>query len=187
MRSRLIAGPALIGTVIAVVWALGPASGGATTTRHGTTSSAHGARAGNDLAGIHKIRHVVIIMQENRSFDSYFGTYPKADGIPGLAGHPGKLPCVPNYPDTSRCLRPFHDRELVNIGGPHDNSVFAADLDAGKMDGFIKTRETCTNALDPFSCQRGAVDDVMGYHTAVGSSRVDLQACKLEYSIVSPK
>ena len=32
--------------------------------------------------GIHKIKHVVIIMQENRSFDSYFGTYPGADGIP---------------------------------------------------------------------------------------------------------
>ena len=25
--------------------------------------------------GIHKIRHVVIIMQENRSFDNYFGTF----------------------------------------------------------------------------------------------------------------
>ncbi len=30
------------------------------------------------LSGIHKIRHVIIIMQENRSFDSYFGTYPGA-------------------------------------------------------------------------------------------------------------
>ena len=27
------------------------------------------------LKGIHKIQHVVVIMQENRSFDSYFGTY----------------------------------------------------------------------------------------------------------------
>ena len=35
-----------------------------------------------DVAGIHRIKHVVIIMQENRSFDSYFGTYPGADGIP---------------------------------------------------------------------------------------------------------
>src|SRR3989442_527969 len=35
-------------------------------------------------AGIHKIRHVVVIMQENRSFDSYFGTFPGADGIPML-------------------------------------------------------------------------------------------------------
>ena len=31
---------------------------------------------------IHKIKHVVVIMQENRSFDTYFGTYPGADGIP---------------------------------------------------------------------------------------------------------
>jgi phospholipase C len=26
------------------------------------------------LQGIHKIQHVIVIMQENRSFDSYFGT-----------------------------------------------------------------------------------------------------------------
>src|SRR5579864_6454008 len=35
-----------------------------------------------DLTGINKIKHIVIIMQENRSFDSYFGTFPGADGIP---------------------------------------------------------------------------------------------------------
>ena len=33
-------------------------------------------------SGIHKIRHVIIVMQENRSFDSYFGTFPGADGLP---------------------------------------------------------------------------------------------------------
>ena len=38
------------------------------------------------LAGIHKIRHVVVVMQENRSFDSYFGTYPGADG-PNAPSH----------------------------------------------------------------------------------------------------
>ena len=27
-------------------------------------------------AGIHKIKHVVVVMQENRSFDHYFGTFP---------------------------------------------------------------------------------------------------------------
>ncbi|MGZ7036075.1 MAG: alkaline phosphatase family protein, partial [Ilumatobacteraceae bacterium] len=30
--------------------------------------------------GIHKIKHIVVIMQENRSFDSYFGTYPAPTG-----------------------------------------------------------------------------------------------------------
>ncbi len=51
-----------------------------------------GSTAG--LTGIHKIRHVIVIMQENRSFDSYFGTYPGADGIPMRNGVP--TVCVPN-------------------------------------------------------------------------------------------
>src|SRR5205085_10849393 len=48
------------------------------------------------VADIHRIKHVVVIMQENRSFDQYFGTYPGADGIPGRAGNPGTVPCVPD-------------------------------------------------------------------------------------------
>ena len=43
---------------------------------------------------IHKIRHVIIIMQENRSFDTYFGTFPGADGIPMRNGVPAV--CVPD-------------------------------------------------------------------------------------------
>jgi phospholipase C len=45
-------------------------------------------------SGIHKIKHVIIVMQENRSFDSYFGTFPGADGIPMTNGQPAV--CVPN-------------------------------------------------------------------------------------------
>jgi phospholipase C len=117
------------------------------------------------LRGIKKIRHVVIIMQENRSFDSYFGTYPGADGIPGLAGNPGRVPCVPD-PKTASCQRPYHDRQLVNIGGPHTSDAFQGDLDKGRMDGFLKTRETCVNPVDPISCLATEPIDVMGYHTA---------------------
>jgi phospholipase C len=29
-----------------------------------------------------KLDHLIFIVQENRSFDHYFGTYPGADGIP---------------------------------------------------------------------------------------------------------
>ena len=77
---------------------------------------------GTPLQGIHKIRHIVIIMQENRSFDSYFGTYPGADGIPGLAGNPGPLPCVPD-PETHGCDRPYHDSKDRNSGGPHGHAT----------------------------------------------------------------
>ena len=56
--------------------------------------------------GIHKIKHVIVIMQENRSFDSYFGTYPGADGIPMRNGVP--TVCVPD-PQRGTCRRPYHD------------------------------------------------------------------------------
>ncbi|TMM06111.1 MAG: hypothetical protein E6G10_01015, partial [Actinobacteria bacterium] len=54
----------------------------ATRRTRGAVSAPTDVNVGVVLAGIHKIRHVVIIMQENRSFDSYFGTYPGADGLP---------------------------------------------------------------------------------------------------------
>ncbi len=63
-------------------------------------------RAPAGPTGIHKIRHVIVIMQENRSFDSYFGTYPGADGIPMLRGEPAV--CVPD-PAEGTCVRPYHD------------------------------------------------------------------------------
>src|ERR1700731_1272342 len=58
------------------------------------------------LTGIHKIKHVIVIMQENRSFDSYFGIYPGADGIPMKNGVP--TVCEPD-PATGACQAPYHD------------------------------------------------------------------------------
>jgi hypothetical protein len=86
-------------------------------------------------AGIHKIRHVVIIMQENRSFDSYFGTFPGADGIPMKDGVP--TVCIPD-PAIGGCDRPFHTVADVNGGGPHGHVNAVADVDGGKMDGFVR-------------------------------------------------
>jgi phospholipase C len=120
------------------------------------------------LAGIHKIRHVVIIMQENRSFDSYFGTYPGADGIPGVAGNPGRLPCVPD-PLGGKCARPFRDRQDLNLGGPHSQRSAIADINSGHMNGFIREREvaqkTCRQIFNPECDVQAGRSDVMGYHT----------------------
>ena len=55
-------------------------SAGALAYQHQTSSAL--SLAPTTPTGIHKIQHVVVIMQENRSFDTYFGTYPGADGIP---------------------------------------------------------------------------------------------------------
>ena len=117
--------------------------------------------------GIHKIKHVVVIMQENRSFDSYFGTFPGADGIPMAAGVP--TVCVPD-PATKECVRPFHDARDRNAGGPHGEQHAAADIDGGKMDGFVAQQEegarrVCADPNDPNCGGRSSGQpDVMGWH-----------------------
>jgi phospholipase C len=114
----------------------------------GTQTSAivHGRELAATVRGIHKIQHVIVITQENRSFDSYFGTFPGADGFPANT-------CIPD-PLRNTCGRPFRDRHDANTGGPHYYNNAVADIDHGKMDGFIRMSE-----------QRGkATSDVMGYH-----------------------
>jgi phospholipase C len=114
--------------------------------------------------GIHKIRHVVVIMQENRSFDSYFGTFPGADGIPAGV-------CVPD-PVAHRCVRPYHDPANRNSGGPHDHVDAIDDIDGGRMDGFIARARVgrmhaCRKHIDAPACSLAPdKPDVMGYHDA---------------------
>jgi phospholipase C len=109
--------------------------------------------------GITKIRHIVIIMQENRSFDHYFGSYRAADGIPGLAGHHGRVPCIPD-PEHHRCVHPYHDRRNRDFGGPHNAEASVGDVNGGKMNGFIAEHERglkgCKCHVPPGS--------VVGYH-----------------------
>ena len=118
-------------------------------------------------AGIHKIKHIIVIEQENRSFDSYFGTYPGADGIPMKKGVPTVCVTMP----TGGCQAPYHDTADVNGGGPHGESNAKADVDGGKMDGFITqatdAKKGCANLkVDDPECSNSATPDVMGYHTA---------------------
>ena len=119
-------------------------------------------------SGIHKIRHVVIIMQENRSFDSFFGTYPGADGIPAKNGQ--FTVCVPD-PRTKGCDKPYHDPGLVNGGAGHNLSDGIADIDGGKMDGFVKSAEDastrgCSTTPPTPVCLPSSPPDAMGYHDA---------------------
>ncbi len=125
---------------------------------------AAGSPSPANLQGIHKIKHVVIIMQENRSFDHYFGTFPDADGLPIRDG--AFTVCVPL--PAGGCQRPFHDGADLNSGGPHGQTDASADIDGGKMDGFIrqaeKGRKACSQTDNP-ACG-GDRTDVMGYHDA---------------------
>jgi phospholipase C len=143
-------------------------------------TSLHSAPVTVSVSAIHKIKHVVIIMQENRSFDHYFGTFPGADGIPGLAGNPGSVPCLPD-PVRGHCYKPFHDRSDENFGANHGLPDALADMDCSnqpkhkgcRMDGFAAQAEKSQNCsgTNPRcgACKVIAYSkvcpDVMGYHT----------------------
>ena len=136
----------------------------------GCSSSSRPTIGPSDLTGLRaKIHHVIVIMQENRSFDSYFGTYPGADGIPMKDGRP--TVCVPN-PELGTCERPFHDSHDVNGGGPHGQQQAAGDIDGGKMDGFIDQAEkgvvSCILDIHNPNCTLGhrSDPDVLGWHDA---------------------
>ena len=86
--------------------------------------------------GIHKIKHVIVIMQENRSFDTYFGTFPGANGIPMSNGKP--TVCLPVGDTPTPCIKPFHSSLDSTTGGPHGRDAGVADIDGGAMDGFAR-------------------------------------------------
>jgi phospholipase C len=109
-------------------------------------------------AGLEKIQHFVFIMQENRSFDSYFGTYPGADGIPaGIA-------LLDPY-DNKTIVTPYHDTSIINYDGPHGWENAQADINDGKMDGFLK--EAYKRYATSSGISRSPGNDpreVMGWH-----------------------
>ena len=106
---------------------------------------------GGGRSSVSQLQHIIIIVQENRSFDSYFGTYPGADGIPKKNG---KFTICDPDPKTHTCVYSYHDTADVNYGGPHDTPNEIADIDGGKMDGFIKQSYLFSPKWQ----------DVMGFH-----------------------
>ena len=123
-------------------------------------------QAGATATGIHKIQHVIIIMQENRSFDSYFGTFPGAVGIPMKKG------CPPSAaPDPASGNASSHSSLTTTKQGwwTPRRAAAVSDINGGKMNGFVRTAETgakaCKNPANPTaSTARPATPDVMGYH-----------------------
>ncbi len=123
-----------------------------------------------DQAKLH-IEHLIFIVQENRSFDHYFGTYPGAEGIPMTAdGRP--KPCIPD-PILGRCVRPYHSTNQLAEGGPHAQRHSVADVNGGRMDGFVQTVVDspihCADHRDDPDCKGylgpAGQPDVMSYHT----------------------
>lgn len=78
------------------------------------------------------IKHFITLMQENHSFDNYFGTYPGVNGIPDGTC----MPINPERPEDG-CVEPerIGGRAVQDLS--HSFETFKAQLRGGKMDGFV--------------------------------------------------
>jgi phospholipase C len=76
------------------------------------------------VGGLAKIQHFVFIIKENRSFDTYFGAFPGADGATqGTISTGQSIPMTP-MPDVTP-----HDLDHTSDGA-------LTSMDSGKMDDF---------------------------------------------------
>ncbi len=74
------------------------------------------------------VQHVVLVIQENRSFDDFFATFPGADGTTH-----GRMQ-LPSGSNVRVHLRKVNLSGKCDFGHSYNN--FVKDYDGGKMDGF---------------------------------------------------
>jgi phospholipase C len=111
------------------------------------------------------IKHVVVIYQENVSFDHYFGTYPNAvnpQGEPAFRASPntplpnGLSPALLTHnPNTTNPFR-FDRSQGLTCDQRHDYKPEQQAFDSGKMDKFVQYAGSQNLGCDP--------KQVMGYY-----------------------
>ena len=133
------------------------------------------------------IKHLVVIFDENESFDHYFGTYPYAantDGTPFVAkpGTPkvnglySKItstgptgPLLTNNPNEYNPQRLTSSEALTESNNHSDVPEQRAD-DGGKQDAFVQNTEASTpsNGCGAEFCPPGIVMDYFDGNTVTG-------------------
>jgi phospholipase C len=102
-----------------------------------------------------KVKHVFVLVQENHTFDNYFGLYPGSN-VENLASSTAQsLDCMPDPDAGGACQRPFlistnkasanYTKDAPDIAGG-SNSRYGQQyaIDGGKMDRWLVENETGT-------------------------------------------
>ncbi|HEY1868737.1 MAG TPA: alkaline phosphatase family protein, partial [Candidatus Cybelea sp.] len=117
---------------MAVGLALGACSGGSSPISSGIPFARHRG------SGSTPIQHVVIVVQENRSFDNLFATFPGANGAKR-----GKE----KLSTGDRWVKLKPQPLVIGYDLQHCHAAFLKALDSGKMDGFnLEGKGACPTA-----------------------------------------
>ncbi|MGD0318776.1 MAG: alkaline phosphatase family protein [Nitrososphaerales archaeon] len=96
------------------------------------------------LSSKNPIQHIIVIMQENRTFDNYFWTYP------GEAGYNATF-CIPlnlSQPALG-CMKPHLTTDPVLASDiPHDRNSTLASYNNGSMNGFLTAARGNPEVMD---------------------------------------
>jgi phospholipase C len=94
------------------------------------------------------IRHVIVMMKENRSYDHYFAQLP-------LSGQPAAeaLPANFSNPDTSNAaLTPYHlTTTCLGLDPGHQWQEMHDQVNGGAMDGFVRSAARSTSSDGHFA------------------------------------
>ena len=111
------------------------------------------SRAPEQLEGFENIQHVVFVVQENRSFDHYFGTFPGAEGIPMTQDGKPRV-CVPDpVLGTLRRGRTTTPRSC-NRADRTGSRTRSTDVNGGQMDGFVRDARRTARTPAPTTATR---------------------------------
>ncbi len=100
--------------------------------------------------GLSKLRHIIFFVQENRSFDDYFGMLGTYKASLGLVNDVDGINLNATLNNTQgQPVHPFHYQTVCteNLSPAWNESH--ADVDGGKMDGYMLTTTSVPSTIDP--------------------------------------
>jgi phospholipase C len=143
--TRLLCGTVLVGLLAAMWISCGNETGSPVSTDRNSSAIKSGVRANPDLP----IKHVIVILKENHTFDNYFGTFPGAEGRTKCLTTAGAIP-APHAPNVT-------PRDLAH---GHDDAL--ADWNGGAMDGWLAVTGASEHG-DNLFCAQYLETDLPGY------------------------
>jgi phospholipase C len=154
------------------------------------TSAAIAHAEGN----LHKVNHIIIVMQENHSFDNYFGALPYdpagpyhggscskndhscVDGLSCTVDTLGNFTCAnSNLDDDGSIVHAFHEAKYCtgpdldhSWSGSHIEANFnnpAATIISSPNDGFVLRNDVTSQGQPDSGPETANSDDAMGFYT----------------------
>ena len=109
--------------------------------------------------GLSKLRHIIFFVQENRSFDNYFGMLGPYKASLGLVNDIDGLNLNATLMNTQgQPVHPFHYQSVCTENLSPSWNEAHADVDGGKMDGYMLTTTSVPSTIDPTGTR------AMGYY-----------------------